>query len=715
MKTKAQKTADPQFSVEVNTILAGIFTKRRGITFEYSHTAHTATVDMHRKHITLPIFSKTTPIEVADHLLTHECAHVLFTSDTFLDDLDRMIPHPASHKGLVHSIFNVVEDARIEKLMCRQHPNLHKSYKISYEFLLFDACIFTVDDEKITQSNINSQNFLTRLNVHVKCGDLLSINFDQKEMDIVDRVKDANTQYDVYMLTKEIYESMLEENNKSQDETGDDQESNSDSKDGTERAEGQSNGSGDSSESSESSESSDDSSESSESSDGDQGSSGSSQSGDDEKESSDCDGSGSDDSGNDSDSTNQNNSEVSQNSGDISDQENKSSISYDAIVTNSRASSNTHSTLNLSGFEPYVIDTNSHIFSMFGSQLSRTKASDMARKFGSSAASIFMSRMRAREYARIQQSPTGVLNPKKLWSHKTSDDVFLTQDIVRSGKNHGVAIFIDLSSSMAGSLRIENLSMQLLNTIEFCEQAGIPFVVYGHTGTVRGGKSFNEDVALGSTCSCVLVSSNQKKSKIKEFKLCLANISEKSTAGQVSFRLVGSTGIANMMVECMGHVKSFKENQSIEIMHTIVMSDGGDNNHCKCSGGENYYESMLFGPDTNFVSMNGGKERYTISKTLDNRSWNVPAQMFGIYTNSYMTYIRFANVYQDSLKYDILDGNIMKMKDVSGSGYHQEFVFRDSSEYPTTVSRDPSRQRHYKKRNGLFVDIFAASIAEAEK
>ena len=81
----------------------------------------TAQFDVHNRVLTLPRWSFASNV-VYDLLVGHEVGHALFTPD---DEwyLTSDIPQ---------SIVNVVEDARIEKLMKRKYPGMSKTFYKGY-------------------------------------------------------------------------------------------------------------------------------------------------------------------------------------------------------------------------------------------------------------------------------------------------------------------------------------------------------------------------------------------------------------------------------------------------------------------------------------------------------------------------------------------------------------------------------------------------------
>ncbi len=82
----------------------------------------------------------------------------------------------------------------------------------------------------------------------------------------------------------------------------------------------------------------------------------------------------------------------------------------------------------------------------------------------------------ADEYRRAATSKTGVLDTNKLHTYKYNDDIFKKVTVIPEGKNHGLVMYLDWSGSMQHQL-LDTLK-QTYNLIWFCKKSGIPFRVY---------------------------------------------------------------------------------------------------------------------------------------------------------------------------------------------------------------------------------------------
>ena len=147
----------------------------------------TAQFNVETRVLTLPMWKRASN-SVYDMLVGHEVGHALFTPDDW------------SWEGTVPQQFvNVTEDARIEKLMKRKYPGLHKSFNAGYEELAEDD-FFCLDGEDVSKMNLAD-----RANLYFKIGKYIDITFTDDEMDIIKQIGDAETFEDALEAAKELY------------------------------------------------------------------------------------------------------------------------------------------------------------------------------------------------------------------------------------------------------------------------------------------------------------------------------------------------------------------------------------------------------------------------------------------------------------------------------------------------------------------------------
>ena len=161
----------------------------------------TAQFNVHTRVLILPLWEKASH-DVYDMLVGHEVGHALFTPD---EDWTERIQVP-------QQVVNVVEDARIEKLMKRKYMGIAKSFYRGYTEL-HEQDFFELDGEDIT-----SFNLADRANLYFKLGSILPISFSTTEKPIIDLIHDCETFDDTLSAAEALYTFCKQEQEKSKKE-----------------------------------------------------------------------------------------------------------------------------------------------------------------------------------------------------------------------------------------------------------------------------------------------------------------------------------------------------------------------------------------------------------------------------------------------------------------------------------------------------------------
>jgi len=136
----------------------------------------------------LPLWEKASH-DVYDMLVGHEVGHALFTPDE-----DWWLEHDVPQQFV-----NVVEDARIEKLMKRKYMGIAKSFYKGYSEL-HKQDFFELDDQDIT-----SLNLADRANLYFKIGSILPLAFSLTEKPIINLINDCETFKDTLSAAEALY------------------------------------------------------------------------------------------------------------------------------------------------------------------------------------------------------------------------------------------------------------------------------------------------------------------------------------------------------------------------------------------------------------------------------------------------------------------------------------------------------------------------------
>ena len=593
---------------ETKSLLAKLMASEN-INVEYREKAETAAFNTETRTLIMPVFKDMTE-NATDLFLGHEVGHALYTPQGAIKDV-------LEKGGLFKGVVNIVEDARIEKMIQAKFPGLKKSFYSGYTDLM-ERGFFDIEGK-----DLNELNFVDRINIHFKIGTRAGVEFSDEEMTIVDKIANLRSFDETLKVSEELFKYCKEnaepEPDFDEDEFGEESE-----EDGPEMGNDESSGSsglGDTDDDASNGDDGETSDEPAEDSNSDAPS--------DSKES-DTDGEENNSVENTSDeeaSGEKTETTTSGREGSDTVEEALKSTTQDSFE---RALEN-H--LDDSGNEfrygniPKV-DVDKVLISMseIHEEIDRTiteknagrkkdgisyldyhsAARESFSKFRSEQKSIisymakeFEMRKSADEHSRTREGKTGVLNPNKLHAYKFSEDIFLRSNIVADGKNHGFVMFIDWSGSMGNNMAhtIDQLTLLAL----FCKKVNIPFDVFAFTSSwTRRDEGYdrgvfyefddrkNGDLGIAKGFSLLhLISSTLSTAKFNNSMVYLRYLRESMnnrwshsyTDDGIYYpqpdRLgLGGTPLNEAVVAAMEIVPMFQKKNNVQIVNTIFLTDG---------------------------------------------------------------------------------------------------------------------------------------------
>ena len=392
----------------------------------------TACFNVHTRVLTLPMWEKASNT-VYDLLVGHEVGHALFTPDE--NWLEKVAVPP--------QFVNVVEDARIEKLMKRKYMGLAKTFFNGYKELN-DEDFFSISDESVANFNLAD-----RANLYFKIGNFINLEFTEDEQEIIDLIQSTETFADVLIAAEELYKfCKKKQDEKVSDVTPPPEMGGESNQPANELVE--------------------------------------------EKQETTAEGSGDSEQ---QESTPQSSSGVPEVAGEPEVQ------TADALEENLQDLVDTNGYENVYVEIPQVDlnrviadnnDVHTEIDKWFNHQLKTTEhpifkvADEEFVKFKRSAqkevnylVKEFECRKAADSYARATTARTGVLDCTKLHTYKYNEDLFKKVSVIPDGKNHGLIFILDWSGSMS-RVMLDTIK-QLYNLVWFCKKVAIPFEVYAFT------------------------------------------------------------------------------------------------------------------------------------------------------------------------------------------------------------------------------------------
>lgn len=152
----------------------------------------TASFSMLDRVLYIPILDGNLSAELYDLFMGHEVGHALYTPTVGWH-------YSVNELNISRSLLNIVEDARIEKLIKRKYPGIRKSFLKAYNELMHERDFFEVKGK-----DINKLSFVDRLNLYCKCGSGNGITFSSREKQLVNAVENTETWDDVVRVTRKI-------------------------------------------------------------------------------------------------------------------------------------------------------------------------------------------------------------------------------------------------------------------------------------------------------------------------------------------------------------------------------------------------------------------------------------------------------------------------------------------------------------------------------
>jgi hypothetical protein len=412
----------------------------------------TACFNVHTRVLTLPMWERASNT-VYDLLVGHEVGHALYTPDEDWLETHKIPPQ----------FVNVVEDARIEKLMKRRYAGLAKTFYAGYKELADDD-FFQIGDD-----NLETYNLADRANLWFKIGNYIDIPIERgEETEIINLIADTETFADVLIAAEELYKYCKQ---KQQEET----------KISLDNLESQQSGA--------------DNQPASDFSD--------QQEGENAQEQPDETDSYGGTAKQDQQPTQQPTQQTKEQTGGETKEEPevKTMESLEealkelvnnsgpenvylelpkldlkkVIVPNAQIHSNCKES-----WDSFSEDTGYKYEDLFGEvdrQFVDFKRS--AQKEVNYLVKEFECRKAADSYARATTARTGVLDCSKLHTYKYNEDLFKKVTTLANGKNHGLVFVLDWSGSMC-DVMLDTVK-QLFNLVWFCKKVAIPFEVYAFT------------------------------------------------------------------------------------------------------------------------------------------------------------------------------------------------------------------------------------------
>ena len=530
----------------------------------------TASFDVDRRVLTLPMWDNASGV-VYDMLVGHEVGHALFTPNEDWRDV----------ANCPKDFVNVIEDARIEKLMKRKYPGLRKSFAGGYQELN-DRDFFSVANEEI-----DSFSLIDRINLHFKIGASAMIPFSIEEQVFVARTDLAETFEDVLKIAEDVYNFSNQTEQVAEIPAPQPQEEGETESNDVEQSEQQS-----------------EENQPEAMPQAGTNNAGPIQNEDDEEEEE-----VEDDFEEDGFDGGETTSETQRSFDDAAEKLSSKSARnpiYVQIPENVDLDTHVvdwttvHDWIDDQAREPEVYEIVDNKYYEFRKQ-SQKEVNYLVKEFEC--------RKSADAYARAGQSKTGVLDTSKLHTYRYNEDLFKKVTVLPDGKNHGLLFLLDWSGSMANEILAT--VKQVLNLTAFCKKVQIPFEVYAFTNEWYAAKrAMSENPGVDFSYERTGVEKNtvhidpnhfhmmnfvSSRSNAREYERQCKNLFREACCYRYHVRYSATFGVGlsgtplNEAIVMLNYIiPEFKKQNDLQKVNVCVLSDG--EGQCVAYGHEIYLD-----------------------------------------------------------------------------------------------------------------------------
>lgn len=537
--------------LEIKGMLARLLATEN-LTVEHSPSAKTASFNVATRTMVLPVW-ETESEDVYNLFVSHEVGHALWTPTDFPDKLAKA--------GVNVSLANIIEDARIEKMIQKKFPGLRKDYARGYREI-YESGWFGTEGKSIDEFG-----FIDRVNLHYKVGAALLVPFSEEERKFLGEIDKCEDYEDIIEVSEEI-QKFVEKTGPQNggfftndddffgfigDEDDEDDEDDDD--------------------------------------DGD----------DDEigGQTPSCDDEDRDDEDRDDEEDEEEDKVFGPRPGDdlpTGDLNSETQRALEYAMQNmvdpyhQEITYLTAPTYKSKQFVYPVEEVRSgmdsaRVLELESKHKARSKYDSFmmtARRDVNHMVQEFDMRKSAEIYSRVQINKTGMLNTGQLHNYKLTDDIFLRQEIAPKGKSHGMVMLLDWSGSM-DKIALDTIKQVLVLT-QFCRKIQIPFRVF----TFTTGKPYKELPGLlhknePQACASIVevLNSNTKSGQLDRdmYNLFLVGYAKRTSTSWMcldpcSLLTMGGTPLINAMFMSAKILEEFKEETRVDKISFVVVTDG---------------------------------------------------------------------------------------------------------------------------------------------
>ena len=705
------------------------------IAVEHRASAQTASFNTKSRVLTLPIWQNMDDA-LYDMLVGHEVAHALWTpTDEWGDEMNRF-----GEKNMARymTFVNIVEDARIERMIKAKFPGIRRDFHLAYKDLA-ERDLFEIADRDISELPL-----IDRLNLQFKIGSFIEVPFSADEQKAIDALEGTKTFQDVCNVAADLFEDHIEdEETQEVPEIDNADEGDAGVPDDAEGEESSDSDTGMPGESSEDAGAGGSDTPTEESSDDPDSGAGQSEIAGDDGADSGASMTDDTDDGSSADSTSAG-STNSEDAGEPTDNVGSTQNAFDRAIRNYTDDSSgdreyfSFPEADLSKIVVDYRDVHKDISKFIGEVDRRGEAlasaqrqlktfENESKKTVNMMAQQFMRRQSADEQHRTSVSKTGILDMNKAISYKWNEDLFLRHEDIADGKNHGLVLFVDWSGSMCDIM--EDTIKQMLQMVFFCRKVGIPFEVYSFTSVMSdypenwsefsyedrqewydSNKKFDADWLCTDFS---LVNYLSSRMNAREMKAGLANMMYLCNCMSYEHRYnqgfdmprnhgLGSTPLNEAIIAASAIVPNFRSSNNLQIVNTIFLTDGEASGRLR----PNSYGNSAWIRDEKTKRVYNATE--TTSALLSVLNDRTGANTVGIYLNAARS-LR-SNYYHDYTDEQVASYKKEGFVSTTKAGYTEYFIVKADSKVENDFLDNITADASYTRIKNAFIKASSSRV-----
>ena len=520
-----------RMTIDSKSLLARLIATEN-IVVEHDHRSDTAYFDTGSRRLVLPVWDNMDG-DTYDMLVGHEVGHALFTptgAEPLMQAIDSIDPN---NRDVVKGFLNVVEDARIERLIKRKYPGFSHNFRRAYT-RMFEQDQFGFKSRVTKPQDLS---LIDRLNLRAKIGVHADIDIplENHEQMVFAEMMRTESWDEVVDLTRRIYQM-----HKQPPKTNSHQNKHTVAAPNTPN-------------------------------DSVMGDTPNMGAGDDQQV----------------DAPTEQGDQASQSDAPAAP------VTDQAVSNASQKSQKPEDDQFISYIDlPVSIDLQSIVnpyktfiddFSKVDQKHNYATFKEESKRYISMLSKEFELRKAADVHSRTSIAKTGAIDPDRLHQHKFVEDIFRRNSVIREGKNHGMVMFIDWSSSMTGVIGPTIRQTMLLAM--FCRSVNIPFEVFAFSDVANPSisrddgldKSRGKELRFGSFQLHQFLSNRMKSSEFHramEILLAMSNIPYLLNNKYA----LNSTPLYNTVASARYIVDDFRKRNNLQVVNTVILTDGDDSN-----------------------------------------------------------------------------------------------------------------------------------------